>query len=79
MTRDKLIPSNMMSWDWAKQIYPAVVCGKTLAWIGGTWHWTEWQAKPYCRGHPSTAKQVNETFYFTLFSASQPTTPATSQ
>jgi inositol-phosphate transport system substrate-binding protein len=43
MARDKLIPSDMMSWDWAKQIHPAVVCGKTLVWIGGTWHWTEWQ------------------------------------
>ncbi len=72
MARDKLIPSDMMSWDWAKQIHPAVVCGKTLIWIGGTWHWTEWQTKPYCRGHPLTAEQVNETFYFTLFPAGDP-------
>ena len=72
MARDKLIPSDMMSWDWAKQIHPAVVCGKTLVWIGGTWHWTEWQTKPYCQGHPLTAQQVNETFYFTLFPAGDP-------
>ena len=72
MARDKLIPSDMMSWDWAKQIHPAVVCGKTLVWIGGTWHWTEWQTKPYCKGHPLTAEQVNETFYFTLFPAGDP-------
>jgi len=72
MARDKLIPSDMMSWDWAKQIHPAVVCDKTLIWIGGTWHWTEWQTKPYCNGRPLTAEEVKEKFYFTLFPAGDP-------
>ena len=69
MAREGLIPKDMMSWDWAKQIHPAVVCGKTLIWIGGTWHWTEWQTKPYCKGRPLTAEEVKKYFYYTLFPA----------
>jgi inositol-phosphate transport system substrate-binding protein len=69
MARDGLIPKDMMSWDWAKQIHPATVCGKTLIWIGGTWHWTEWQTKPYCNGRSLTAEEVKRYFYYTLFPA----------
>ncbi len=72
MARDGLIPKDMMSWDWAKQIHPAVVCGKTLIWIGGTWHWTEWQTKPYCEGRPLKAEEVAKYFYYTLFPAGEP-------
>jgi inositol-phosphate transport system substrate-binding protein len=75
MARDGLIPKDMMSWDWAKQIHPAVVSGKTLVWIGGTWHWTEWQTKPYYtdpktgQKRPLTAEEVKKYFYYTLFPA----------
>ncbi|NOZ88882.1 MAG: extracellular solute-binding protein [Crenarchaeota archaeon] len=78
MARDGLIPKDMMAWDWAKQIHPTVVCGKTLVWIGGTWHWTEWQTKPYCRDpqtgqeRPLTAEEVKKLFYYTLFPAGDP-------
>ena len=78
MARDKLIPEDMMSWDWAKQIHPAVVSGKTLIWIGGTWHWTEWQTKPYYtdpatgQKRPLTTEEVKEYFYYTLFPAGDP-------
>ncbi len=78
MARDGLIPKDMMAWDWAKQIHPTVVCGKTLVWIGGTWHWTEWQTKPYCRDPqtgqewPLTAEEVKKLFYYTLFPAGDP-------
>ncbi len=73
--RDGLIPENMMHWDWAKQIHPTVVEGKTLVFIGGTWHWTEWQTKPYYTDpktgekRPLTAEEVKKYFYFTLFAA----------
>ncbi len=78
MARDGLIPKDMMSWDWAKQIHPAVVSGKTLIWIGGTWHWTEWQAQPYYydkklgKYRPLTAEEVKKYFYYTLFPAGDP-------
>nr|WP_228546739.1 extracellular solute-binding protein [Hyperthermus butylicus] len=78
MARDGLIPKDMMSWDWAKQIHPTVVDGKTLAWIGGTWHWTEWQTKPYHTDpqtgekRPLTAEEVKNYFYYTLFPAGEP-------
>lgn len=78
MARDKLIPEDMMSWDWGKQIHPSTVSGKTLIWIGGTWHWTEWQTKPYYTDpktgeqRPLTAKEVKKYFYYTLFAAGDP-------
>ena len=78
MARDGLIPADMMSWDWAKQIHPTVVDGKTLVFIGGTWHWTEWQTKPYHtdpktgQKRPLTAKEVEKYFYYTLFPAGDP-------
>jgi inositol-phosphate transport system substrate-binding protein len=78
MARDGLIPEDMMAWDWGKQIHPAVVSGKTLAWIGGTWHWTEWQTKPYYtdpstgQARALTAEEVKKLFYYTLFPAGEP-------
>ncbi len=45
--QDGLLPEDIMSWDWAKQIHPAIVEGRTLFDIGGTWYWTEWQTKDY--------------------------------
>lgn len=78
MARDGLIPKDMMSWDWAKQIHPAVVSGKTLIWIGGTWHWMEWQAQPYYydknlgKNRPLTAEEVKKYFYYTLFPSGDP-------
>ncbi len=78
MAREGLIPKDMMDWDWAKQIHPAVVDGKTLIWIGGTWHWTEWQTKPYHTDpktgekRPLTAEEVKKYFYYTLFPAGEP-------
>ncbi|HID79518.1 MAG TPA: extracellular solute-binding protein, partial [Aquificales bacterium] len=68
----------LMSWDWAKQIHPTVVDGKTLVFIGGTWHWTEWQTKPYHTDpatgekRPLTAEEVEKYFYYTLFAAGEP-------
>ncbi len=76
--RAGLLPKDMMSWDWAKQIHPTVVDGKTLVFIGGTWHWTEWQTRPYYtdpktgQKRPLTAKEVEEFFYYTLFPAGDP-------
>jgi inositol-phosphate transport system substrate-binding protein len=78
MAREGLIPKDMMDWDWAKQIHPTVVDGKTLVWIGGTWHWTEWQTKPYHTDpktgekRPLTAEEVRKYFYYTLFPAGEP-------
>ncbi|KSW10700.1 ABC transporter substrate-binding protein [Pyrodictium occultum] len=78
MARDHLLPEDMMSWDWAKQIHPAVVSGQTLVWIGGTWHWTEWQTKPYYldpktgEKRPLTTEEVKKYFYYTLFAAGDP-------
>jgi len=78
MARDKLIPEDMMSWDWGKQIHPSTVSGKTLIWIGGTWHWTEWQTKPYYTDpktgeqRPLTAEEAKKYFYYTLFAAGEP-------
>ena len=78
MARDGLIPENMMEWDWAKQIHPAVVSGETLIWIGGTWHWTEWQTKEYYTDPKTgqkralTAEEVSKLFYYTLFPAGDP-------
>ncbi len=73
--QDGLLPKDMMHWDWAKQIHPTVVDGKTLIFIGGTWHWTEWQTKPYYtdpktgKHRPLTAEEVKRYFYYTLFAA----------
>lgn|GEM_PF-175389 len=77
MARDGLLPPDMMAWDWGKQIHPSVVSGKTLSWIGGTWHWTEWQTKPYFtdpntgENRPLTAEEVKQLFYYTLFPAGE--------
>ncbi len=73
-----LLPSDMMSWDWGKQIHPTVVNGKTFAFIGGVWHWTEWQTKYYYidpetnESRGLTAEEVKEFFYYTLFPAGEP-------
>jgi len=73
-----LLPSDMMGWDWGKQIHPTVVNGKTLAFIGGVWHWTEWQTKSYYTDpatgepRPLTAEEVHDFFYYTLFPAGEP-------
>ncbi len=77
MARDGLIPENMMEWDWGKQIHPTVTSGKTLVFIGGTWHWTEYQTRSYytdpTTGEPRTltAEEVKEFFYYTLFPAGE--------
>jgi len=77
MARDGLIPENMMEWDWGTQIHPTTVHGKTLIFIGGTWHWTEWQTRSYytdpTTGEPRglTAEEVKEFFYYTLFPAGE--------
>ncbi len=72
-----LLPSDMMSWDWGKQIHPTVVNGKAFAFIGGVWHWTEWQTKAYYHD-PETGEdrglkpeEVKEFFYYTLFPAGE--------
>lgn len=77
MARDGLIPENMMEWDWGQQIHPSVVNGKTLFFIGGVWHWTEWQTREYyvdpvtkdTRG--LRAEEVKEYFYYILFPAGE--------
>jgi len=76
--REKLLPSDMMAWDWAKQVHPAIVDGKTLFDIGGTWYWTEWQTKDYYTD-PKTGQmrglkpeEVEQWFYYTLFPAGEP-------
>lgn len=73
-----LLPSDMMSWDWGQQIHPTVVNGKTFAFIGGIWHWTEWQTKAYYTD-PQTGElrglntdEVKKFFYYTLFPAGEP-------
>ncbi|CAB49115.1 extracellular solute-binding protein [Pyrococcus abyssi] len=69
--QDGLLPEDIMSWDWAKQIHPTVVTGKTLFFIGGTWHWTEWQAKKYYNGRSLKPEEVKEWFAYTLFPAGE--------
>jgi len=69
--RDGLLPKDIMSWDWAKQIHPTVVEGKTLFDIGGTWYWTEWQTKQYYHGRALKPEEVKEWFYYTLFPAGE--------
>ena len=73
--QDGLLPKDIMSWDWAKQIHPAIVEGRTLFDIGGTWYWTEWQTKQYYskEGTPRGLKpeEVKEWFYYTLFPAGE--------
>ena len=73
--RDGLLPEDIMSWDWAKQIHPTVVEGRTLFDIGGTWYWTEWQTKQYYakEGTPRGLKpeEVKDWFYYTLFPAGE--------
>ena len=73
-----LLPHDMMSWDWGKQIHPTVVNGKAFAFIGGVWHWTEWQTKAYYHD-PQTGEdrglrpeEVEAKFYYTLFPAGEP-------
>ncbi len=81
--RKGLLPKDMMSWDWAQQIHPTVVgekdtTGNTLAFIGGTWHWTEWQTKSYYvdpktkKSRPLTPEEIYKKFYYTLFPAGDP-------
>lgn len=69
--RDGLLPEDIMSWDWAKQIHPTIVEGKTLFDIGGTWYWTEWQTKQYYKGRSLTPEEVKEWFAYTLFPAGE--------
>ncbi len=78
LARDGLVPDNMMEWDWGTQIHPTVVMGSTLVFIGGTWHWTEWQTREYYTD-PNTGEarglkpsEVKEFFYYTLFPAGEP-------
>ncbi|MEB3806554.1 MAG: extracellular solute-binding protein [Desulfurococcales archaeon] len=82
----KLLPRNIMDWDWATQIHPTIVgarkadggTGNTLFDIGGTWYWTEWQTKDYYldpqtgQKRPLTPEEVKEKFYYTLFPAGEP-------
>ncbi len=81
----KLLPKDMMSWSWAQQIHPTVVnnckgspTGCTLFFIGGTWHWTEWQTKAYYydpttkKLRPLTAEEEVKKFYYMLFPAGDP-------
>ena len=81
----KLLPKDMMSWDWAQQIHPTVVndckgspTGCTLFFIGGTWHWTEWQTKAYYydphthKRRPLTPEEEVKKFYYMLFPAGDP-------
>ncbi len=80
-----LLPKDMMAWSWAQQIHPTVVndchnspTGCTLFFIGGTWHWTEWQTKPYYydpkthKQRPLTPEEVEKKFYYMLFPAGDP-------
>ena len=69
--QDGLLPKDIMSWDWAKQIHPTIVEGKTLFTIGGTWYWTEWQTKQYYKGRSLTPEEVKEWFAYTLFPAGE--------
>ncbi len=69
--RDGLLPEDIMSWDWAKQIHPTIVEGKTLFDIGGTWYWTEWQTKQYYHGRGLKPEEVKKWFYYTLFPAGE--------
>ncbi|MFN3283493.1 MAG: ABC transporter substrate-binding protein [Pseudothermotoga sp.] len=77
-SKEKLLPSDMMAWDWAKQVHPAIVDGKTLFDIGGTWYWTEWQTKNYYTDPKTgqtrglTPEEVENWFYYTLFPAGEP-------
>ncbi|AEH50881.1 ABC transporter substrate-binding protein [Pseudothermotoga thermarum] len=76
--RENLLPSDIMAWDWAKQVHPAIVGGKTLFDIGGTWYWTEWQTKSYYtdpktgQARGLTPEEVESWFYYTLFPAGEP-------
>jgi len=73
--QDGLLPKDIMSWDWAKQIHPAIVEGRTLFDIGGTWYWTEWQTKDYYgkEGTPRPLKpeEVQAWLAYTLFPAGE--------
>ncbi len=69
--RAGLLPKNIMGWDWAKQIHPAVVKGETLFDIGGTWYWAEWQTKKYYNGRSLTPEELKEKFVYTLFPAGE--------
>jgi inositol-phosphate transport system substrate-binding protein len=75
--RDGILPEDIMSWDWAKQIHPAIVSGNTLFDIGGTWYWAEWQTKDYYvdpkTNEPRGLKpeEVDAWFYYTLFPAGE--------
>jgi inositol-phosphate transport system substrate-binding protein len=79
--RKGLLPKDMMEWDWAQQIHPTVVndcnspTGCTLFFIGGTWHWTEWQTKSYYydnktgQSRPLTPEEIAGKFAYILFPA----------
>ncbi|AMM53127.1 ABC transporter substrate-binding protein [Pyrococcus kukulkanii] len=69
--QDGLLPKDIMSWDWAKQIHPTIVEGRTLFDIGGTWYWTEWQTKQYYHGRGLKPEEVKEWFAYTLFPAGE--------
>ncbi|MCD6323722.1 MAG: extracellular solute-binding protein, partial [Desulfurococcales archaeon] len=84
LARKGLLPSDMMEWDWAQQIHPTVVndcnapTGCTLFFIGGTWHWTEWQTKNYYydsnsgKSRPLTPQEIADRFAYILFPAGDP-------
>ncbi len=78
LARAGLTPENMMEWDWGKQIHPTVVNGNTAFWIGGVWHWTEWQTKKYFTDPQTgelrslTPEEVKEKFAYSLFPAGEP-------
>ncbi|AEH25327.1 extracellular solute-binding protein [Pyrococcus yayanosii] len=69
--QDGLLPKDIMSWDWAKQIHPTIVEGRTLFDIGGTWYWTEWQTKQYYHGRGLKPEEVKDWFAYTLFPAGE--------
>ena len=42
----KVMPQTMITTDWRK-IHMDFVNGRVLFWMGGSWHWGEWQRVPY--------------------------------
>ena len=42
----KVMPPTMITTDWRK-IHMGFVNGEVLFWMGGSWHWGEWQRVPY--------------------------------
>ena len=43
---DKVLPPEMIGTSW-RQIHSDFVNGRVLFWLGGTWHWAEWQRVAY--------------------------------